>query len=165
MAELIAIGYDQESTAAQAEQEVERLTADLLIEPDGVAVIVRDGDGRYRVQTNHHPVGSGATWGMLWEPLFGLLFFVPVFGMAVGAGLGALMGKVERIGIDAAVQEQVRDMLQPGTSMLFMVVERVTPDEAVEALSRYGGTVLTSALSSEAGSELQEHLHGNAAPA
>jgi uncharacterized membrane protein len=45
MADLVAIGYDDEETAGQAEQEVERLTDDLLIQPDAVAVIARDGDG------------------------------------------------------------------------------------------------------------------------
>ena len=103
--------------------------ADLPIEPDAVAVIVRDGDGRYRVQTNHHPVGSAASWGMLWGTLFGLLFFVPVLGMAVGAGLAAPMAKLGDLGIDSAFQEGVRDMLQPGTSALFMVIERGAPDE------------------------------------
>ena len=80
--------------------------------------------------------------------------------MAVGAGLGALMGKVEKSGIDKQFQDQVRDMLQPGTSALFMVVEKVTPDKAVEAMSKYGGTVLKSSLSNEAQQELQEALHG-----
>jgi uncharacterized membrane protein len=51
-------------------------------------------------------------------------------------------------------------MLQPGTSALFMVVEKVTPDKAVEALSKYGGTVLKSSLSNEAQQELQDALHG-----
>ena len=37
---------------------------------------------------------------MFWGLLFGLLFFIPVFGLAVGAGLGALMGKVTKSGID-----------------------------------------------------------------
>src|SRR5215216_1469834 len=76
--------------------------------------------------------------------LLGLLFFVPFLGMAVGAGLGALMGKVEKSGIDKQFQDQVRDMLKPGTSALFLVVEKVTPDKAVEGLRQYGGTVLKS---------------------
>jgi uncharacterized membrane protein len=95
--------------------------------------------------------------------LFGVLFFVPVFGMAIGAGLGALMGKLEKSGIDKEFQKQVRDLLQPGTSALFLVVEKVTPDKAVEALSKYGGTVLKSSLTREAERELQEELHGSAA--
>ena len=37
---------------------------------------------------------------MWWGPLLGVLFFIPVFGMAIGAGLGALMGKVTKSGID-----------------------------------------------------------------
>jgi len=160
MADLIAIGYPDETTASLASEEVQRLASELIIEPDAVAAIVRDKEGKYHVSTSHHPVGGGATWGMFWGLLFGLLFFVPVFGMAVGAGLGALLGKIEKTGIDKQFQQQVRDMLKPGTSALFVVVEKVTPDKAVEALSQYGGTVLKSSLSKDAESELQEALHG-----
>jgi len=161
MAELIAIGYPDETTASLAEAEVQRLSSELIIEPDAVATIVRDKEGKYHVSTNHHAVGGGATWGMFWGLLFGLLFFVPVFGMAVGAGLGALFGKIEKTGIDKQFQEQVRDMIKPGTSALFIVVEKVTPDKAVEAMSQYGGTVLKSSLSKDAEAELQEALHGS----
>jgi uncharacterized membrane protein len=165
MADLVAIGYPDETTASLAAEEVQRLAQDLIIEPDAVAVIVRDKEGKYHVHTSHHAVGGGATWGMFWGLLFGLLFFVPVFGMAVGAGLGALFGKIEKSGINREFQEQVRDMLQPGTSALFVVVEKVTPDKAVDALSQYGGTVLKSSLSKDAEKELQDALHGEAVPA
>lgn len=163
MADLIAIGYPDETTAIQAEEEAQRLADDLIIQPDAIAAIVRTKDGKFKVTTNHHSVGAGASYGMFWGFLFGLLFFVPVVGMAVGAGLGALMGKVEKSGLDKEFQSQVRDMLQPGTSALFLVVEKVTPDKAVEALAQYGGTVLKSSLSKEAEQELQAELHGSAA--
>ncbi len=163
MADLIAIGYPDETTAIQAEEEAQRLAADLIIQPDAIAAIVRTKDGKFRVTTNHHVVGAGASYGMLWGLLFGVLFFVPVFGMAIGAGLGALMGKLEKSGIDKEFQKQVRDLLQPGTSALFLVVDKVTPEKAVDALSKYGGTVLKSSLTREAERELQEELHGSAA--
>ena len=121
---------------------------------------MRDKEGKFHVSTSHHAVAGGTSWGMFWGFFFGLLFFVPVFGMAVGAGLGALFGKIEKSGIDKEFQQQVRDMLQPGTSALFVVVEKVTPDKAVEAMSKYGGTVLKSSLSKESENELQEALHG-----
>jgi uncharacterized membrane protein len=160
MADLIAIGYPDETTADAAADEARRLARDLIIEPDAIAVIVRDKDGSYHVHTNHHAVGAGATWGMFWGFLFGLLFFIPVFGMAVGAGLGALMGKVTKTGIDREFQDQVRGMLQPGTSALFLMLEKVTPDKATEAMSKYGGTVLKTSLSKEGEKNLQEALHG-----
>ena len=56
--------------------------------------------------------------------------------------------------------DQVRDLLQPGTSALFLMVEKVTPDKAVDALSKYGGTVLKSSLSKAGEKELQDSLHG-----
>src|SRR3954465_5333159 len=160
MSTLIAIGYPDETTATQAGDVVEQLANDLIIEPDAIAVIRRDREGKFHVTTNHHAVGGGATYGMFWGLLFGLLFFIPVFGMAVGAGLGALMGKVGKAGIDKQFEEQVRDMLQPGTSALFLVVEKVTPDKAIEGLSQYGGTVLKSSLSKKQEQELQKELHG-----
>ena len=163
MADLIAIGYPDEATAEAAAEEARGLARDLIIEPDAIAAIVRDKEGKFHVHTSHHPVSSGATWGMFWGVLFGLLFFIPVFGLAVGAGLGALMGKITKTGIDKAFQDQVRGMLQPGTSALFLMVEKVTPDKATEAMAKYGGTVLKTSLSKEGEAELQEALHGGAA--
>jgi uncharacterized membrane protein len=165
MSDLIAIGYDDETSAAQAADEVRKLASELIIQPDAVATIVRDKDGDYHVSTNHHFVGGGATWGMFWGLLFGLLFFVPVFGLAIGAGFGALFGKIEKTGIDREFQQQVRDMIKPGNSALFLIVEKVTPDKAVAALSKFGGTVLKSSLTNEAQRELQEALHGEGAVA
>ena len=165
MADLIAIGYPDEATGEAAAEEARRLARDLIIEPDAIASIVRDREGKYHVHTSHHPVGAGATWGMFWGLLFGLLFFIPVFGMAIGAGMGALMGKLTKTSIDKQFQEQVRDMIKPGTSALFLMLEKVTPDKAVDAMSKYGGTVLKTSLSKDDEKELQDALHGDEASA
>ena len=202
MADLIAIGYPDETTAIEAAHEAEHLAEDLIIQPDALAataIMVGSIDkrpwsdvglgrtaARARLMVMGFFVGGatngftcvallavgllqfdsvagGASWGMFWGFLFGLLFLVPFFGLAIGAGLGALMGKLEKSGIDKQFMKQVRDMLKPGTSALFLVVEKVTPDKAVAALSKYGGTVLKTSLSEEAQNELQKALHGGAA--
>ena len=59
MADLIAIGYPDETTAALAADEARRLARDLIIRPDAIATIVRDKDGKYHVHTSHHLVGAG----------------------------------------------------------------------------------------------------------
>jgi uncharacterized membrane protein len=164
MAELLAIGYDDEATALQAMAEVQNLREELILETDAVAAIQRHPDGKYQVTTNHGPsTGGGATWGMFWGLLFGLLFFIPVLGMAVGAGLGALFGHLEKGTIDKEFQAQVRDMVKPGTSALFLVIEKATPDKAVAAMQKFGGTVLKTSLSEADTKRLQDALHGDAA--
>jgi uncharacterized membrane protein len=65
--------------------------------------------------------------------------------------------------IDEQFRDQVRDMVQPGTSALFLMLEKVTPDKAVEAMSKYGGTVLKTSLSKDDEKELQDALHGTQA--
>jgi len=160
MADLIAIGYKDEATAEAAADEARRLAKDLTIDPDAIAVIVRDSEGEFHVHTSHHSVEDGTTWGMLWGLLFGALFFVPFLGVAIGAGLGAIMGKVTKAGVDNDFQDQVRDLLKPGTSALFLMVDKVTPDRVVDALSQYGGTVLKSSLSQEGEKDLRDALHG-----
>ena len=71
------------------------------------------------------------------------------------------MGKMTKTGIDRQFQEQVREMLQPGTSALFLVVEKVTPDRAIDAMSKFGGTVLKSSLSKADEEALQKELSGD----
>jgi uncharacterized membrane protein len=165
MAELIAIGYPDLATASAAADEARRLSQDLIIQPDAIAVIERDNDGSYHVHTTHHATAGGAIWGSFWGFLFGLLFFIPVFGLAIGAGMGALMGHFAKASIDKQFQEQVRGMLKPGTSCLFLMLEKVTPDKAVEAMSKYGGTVLKTSLSKDTEDQLQAALHGDGATA
>jgi uncharacterized membrane protein len=70
------------------------------------------------------------------------------------------MGKFAKTSIDEQFRDQVRDMVQPGTSALFLMLEKVTPDKAVEVMSKYGGTVLKTSLSKDDEKELQDALHG-----
>lgn len=167
MATLVAIGYPEQGTAEQARQTVSHLEDELIIQADQVASISCDLDGKYHVHTSHgsSSAGAGAWWGGFWGLLFGLLFFIPFAGMALGAGMGALFGHMGEKGIDKAFQRQVRDYLKPGTSALFIVVEQVTPDRAIAALSQYGGTVIKTSLSDEDTRRLEEALKPPAAVA
>lgn len=161
MSTLVAIGYPDETTGTAAAEEARRLADDLAIQPEAIAVVSRDARGVFQVSTYHHAVGADTSWGMSWGLLFGLVFFIPVFGMTAGAGLRGLLDKVAETGVDGRFQEQARELLRPGTSAVFFVADRVSPETAVEGLSRYGGTVLRTALSKDREKQLQDVLHGS----
>jgi uncharacterized membrane protein len=160
MATLVAIGYPDQGTAEEARGVVQSLEADLVIQADQVAAISRDPEGKYHVTTTHGAASTsaGAWWGGFWGLLFGMLFFIPFAGLAMGAGFGALFGHLGKNAIDKQFQEQVRDQLKPGTSALFMVIEHMTEDKAVAALSKFGGTVIRTSLSDEDTAKLQQAL-------
>jgi len=53
----------------------------------------------------------------------------------------------------------VRDLVKPEPARLLLMLEKMTLDTGVEAMSKFGGTVLKTSLSKDAGQELQEALH------
>ena len=60
---------------------------------------------------------------------------------------------------DHPVQHFVRDA-DAGDAPVARL-DLLSPDKAVEALTKYGGTVLKTSLSKEAEKELQKRLHGD----
>jgi uncharacterized membrane protein len=160
VATLLAIGYPDQGTAEQAMETVKQLQGELIIQAEQVAAISRDMEGKYHVHTQYGAAGAkgGAWWGGFWGFLFGLLFFIPFAGLALGAGMGALFGHFGEKGIDKQFQQQVRDYVQPGTSALFMIIDKVTPDKAIAAMQQYGGTVIRTSLSDEDTKRLQDAL-------
>lgn len=64
MADLIVIGCPDDSTAEMAAAEVGRLGADLVIEPEAVAITNETRTAGFDVTTTHHEVSGGAVWGM-----------------------------------------------------------------------------------------------------
>jgi uncharacterized membrane protein len=159
---LIAVGYPDQTAAGVAAADAPRLLGDLVSRADQIAVLRRDREGKFHVCTNQGVMTAGvATYAMFWHLLFGVLFFIPVLGMAVGAGLGALLDQVEAMGLDGHFRDEVRDMLQPGTSALFIVVDAGTPGQAIVGARRLGGTVLWSCLSATAQAQLHADLYGD----
>ena len=64
--------------------------------------------------------------------LFGLIFFVPFFGMA-SALLGALSGHFADYGIDDRFVKDVRAKVTEGTSALFLLTSDAVTDRVIEA--------------------------------
>jgi uncharacterized membrane protein len=96
-----------------------------------------------------------------------MLFLNPLLGMAVGAGAGALSGKLTDIGIDDKFMKELGDNLPKGGSALFTLVKRSTPDKVIERLEpfRGKGKVMRTSLSKESEDELRAFLEGlNDAP-
>ncbi|HEX5139750.1 MAG TPA: DUF1269 domain-containing protein [Dehalococcoidia bacterium] len=162
MAQLIVIGYPDETTADQALNEVNRLQSELIVETEAVGAVVRHQDGKVSVNSPgaKASAGGGAVWGVVWGTLFGMLLFVPIAGAVVGGALGALFGAMDKSGIDAGFRSKVQEQLKPGTSALVMLIDRATPDKAIDGLSRFGGTVMQTSLSRDAEQKLQEALKG-----
>lgn len=156
MPSLVVLTYRDETAAATAGEQVQRLVRHLRIEPEAVAVVRRDRDGRFHLTTNHQPAAGGVSSGLVWMLVFALLFAAPP-GRPAGAGLDAVLELVTAGGLDGRFQDELRDRLGPGTSALFLLAEGGT-DRLVEVLGPYGGALLRTTMSAERLAALREAL-------
>jgi len=163
MSELIVIGYPNEHTAHDVWHELVRLERDFLIDLDDAAVIRRDLNGKLHVTTPaHHGVARGSLSGFFWGTVIGviLLPFAPLF-IAAGGLMGSALGVAGDLNIKDDFKNQAQDLVQPGSSAIFVVLRKVTPDKFLEGIRPYGGTVLQTSLPPDAEMRLMTALHGD----
>ena len=161
MSELIAVGYDDKFKADEVLNTLNKLQREHLIDLADAAVVVRDDNGKVKLKQSHNLVASGAAGGGLWGGLIGLLFLNPLIGILVGAGSGAVIGALTDIGINDDFMKELGGTLEPGTSALFVLVRKATPDKVAEELKGYGGKILRTSLSKDDEAELRRTLEGH----
>ena len=87
--------------------------------------------------------------GAFWSLLFGLIFFVPFFGMAVGAAMGTLSSKMGNYGIDDGFINQTREKVTEGTSALFLMTRGSAHEKIIEELKGFEFELIASNLTKE----------------
>ena len=90
-----------------------------------------------------------------WGLLFGLIFFMPILGLAIGAGIGALTGHFTDVGIDDDFIKEARSQITEGTSALFLMVSDVTEDKVADAMKGLDAEVISTNLTKEQDEQLR----------
>jgi len=76
----------------------------------------------------------------------------------VGAAAGAVSGALSDIGIDDNFMKGLAATMTPGSSALFVLVRRATPDKVLAEIKGTGGKVLKTSLSHDDEEKLQAAL-------
>lgn len=155
MSSLIAVGFKDEFIADSVILELRKLQREHLIDLEDAAIVIRNKEGKVRIKQTQELTAAGALSGGFWGLLFGFIFFNPLLGWAVGSLAGAVSGALTDIGIDDNFIREVGSTIEPGTSAIFVLVRRATPDKVLEDLSKFEGKVLKTSLSKEDEAKLQ----------
>lgn len=162
MSDLIVVSYDSEEKANQIRTKLMQLSKDYLIELEDAVVAVKKEDGKVKLQQMYNLTAGGAISGGFWGLLIGTIFLSPLFGLAVGAGAGAVTGALSDAGINDDFMKQLAATFTPGTSLLFILVKKITPDKVLAELKGTGGKVIKTSLTHESEAKLQAALDGKA---
>jgi uncharacterized membrane protein len=159
---LVAIAYPDRATAEQVRQELAAMTKEHLLRLEDAVVVVRDPEGKVKLDQAVSTTGAGAAGGALWGGLIGLLFLAPLFGMAIGAASGAIAGKFSDVGVNDDFMKELGAKLEPGGAALIALGQTDARDKLVERLSPYGGHVIQTSLTHEEEERLQAALSAGA---
>ena len=158
MSDLVVIGFDTEHKAFEMRAELVKLQKEYLIEMEDVVVVTKDDKNKVKLHQALNLTAAGAVGGAFWGTLIGMIFLNPLVGAAVGAGAGALGGKLKDIGISDKFMKELGETITPGSSALFVLVRKVTPDKVLDALKNFEGKVLKTSLTKDKEEELQQVL-------
>lgn len=158
MSNLVVIGFEDEHTAFEMRAELVKLQKEYLIEMEDVVVVTKDEKGKVKLHQAANLTAVGAVGGSFWGMLLGMIFLNPLLGAAVGAGAGALSGKLRDIGIDDTFIKALGETITPGSSALFVLVRKSTPDKVLEELKEFKGKILKTSLTADKEEALREAL-------
>jgi uncharacterized membrane protein len=149
MSDLVVVAFDNETDAEKLQAEMKRLQKEHLVTLEDAAVVVRKQDGKVKVKQATSLVGAGALGGAFWGMWIGLLVRMVWWGLAIGAVLGAIRGKLTDIGVDDNFIKEVGETIEPGHSAIFLLIRESTPDKLMDELEGYRGRVLKTSLSKD----------------
>src|SRR5499427_395684 len=158
MSTLAVIGYDDQFKAEEVRLTLMKMQKGYLIDLEDAVVAVKDEKGKVRLHQAVNVTAAGAVSGGFWGTLIGLIFLNPLLGMAVGATAGAVSGALTDVGINDKFMKDLAGTMKPGSSSLFFLVKKATPDRVLDELKGTGGTVLKTSLSHEDEAKLQKAL-------
>jgi uncharacterized membrane protein len=158
MASLVVLKFDTPEGAEKGLELAQSLQKQQLLQVlDAATVTWPQGKKKPKTRQLGHLGGVGALDGAFWGMLLGFIFFVPLFGMAIGAAIGALRAHFSDYGINDDFIEQVRTKVTEGTSALFLLLDAVTTDKVVEAFkSAPHFEIIASNLTNEQEAKLKE---------
>ena len=160
MSTLVVIGYDDPFKADEVRLTLMKMQKDYLIDMEDAVVAVKDQKGKVRLHQAVNVTAAGAVSGGFWGALIGLMFLNPVLGMAVGATAGAVSGALTDVGIDDKFMKELATTMSPGSSALFVLVRKATPDKVLDEITGTGGKILKTSLSHDDEAKLQAALSG-----
>jgi uncharacterized membrane protein len=158
MTNLVIIAFDDMHKAEEMRLKLLKMQKDYLIDLEDAAVAIKDERGKVRLSQIHNLTASGALAGGFWGTLIGLIFLNPLLGLAAGASAGAVSGALTDIGVDDKFMKELAATFDNGSSALFVLVRKVTPDKVLAELEGCGGKVLQTSLTHQEEAKLQAAL-------
>jgi len=179
MAQLLVVGFKKDMyRASEVLNQLEMMNDNWVVDLHDAVAVYRENNGKLRVDHSFQPTTrEGAAMGGLMGSLIGLTLAIPFTGgasaavagaLAAGAGIGGVLGAgagamdaswwKDEFGIPEDFVKQVGNMIQPGDSAIYVLARSATPNVLEDRFRGYGGTILSTTLTREQQTKVEQVL-------
>jgi len=161
---LWAIGYDDMARADEVRKEITGVGSKHFLIVADLAVVVRQHDGSFTIDRKPFPAVPNILGCTAVGFLVGLVVAAPLTGATIGAlvgGTGTAAQAATGIGDDFI--REVKGLMKPGTSVLFVFDVAGEKDVILNAIRGMGGTVLKTNVDLEWAKLVQSTLAATSA--
>ena len=154
MSRLTIVGYEDPYQAEEVRLKLRKLQREYVMDLKDAVVAVKDERGKVKLHQSVDLSADGAFSFSFLGSLTGLIL------LNAAAAASATSGALTEVGIDARFMKELTATLRPGSSVLFVLTGRPTPDRdrLLEELKGTGGKILKTSLSHEDEGKLQAAL-------
>jgi len=137
------VGYDEPHKADEVRLKLQKLQSEYLLDLEDVVVAVKNEEGKVKLHQAGNLFSDRAFPGGFCGSLTSLIL--------LNAAAGAASGALTDVGINDHFMRELAATLIPGSSALFVLVRRASPDRerVLEELKGSGGKILKTSLSHE----------------
>jgi uncharacterized membrane protein len=137
------VGYDEPHKAEEVRLKLQKLQSEYLLDLEDVVVAVKNEEGKVKLHQAGNLFSDRAFSGGFCGSLTSLIL--------LNAAAGAASGALTDVGINDHFMRELAATLIPGSSALFVLVRRASPDRGrvLEELKGSGGKILKTSLSHE----------------
>jgi uncharacterized membrane protein len=152
MSTLVVVGFEESHKAEEVRLKLQKLQSESLLDLADLVVAVRDGKGKVKLHHADNLTAEDPVYGGFCGSLANLIL--------INAAAGAASGALSDVGINDHFMKELTWTLTPGSSALFVLEKKPTPDRdrVLEELKGLGGKILITSLSHEDKARLQAAL-------
>jgi uncharacterized membrane protein len=154
----LAIVYPEKNRAAKVLRLLTQLQSPKLADLEDAVFVTRDKKGTAEL----HQLGHGKKKNTVGNSIVGLVVGTFLLGEIGGDTLEEDTPQVRNRLRDVQVQdgfsEELRKLMQPDSSAIFLLVRRALPGEVIPRIIPYGGTVLETSITRDEQTHLRDAL-------
>lgn len=158
MSNLLVVMYDDQYRAKEVMKELRALQESKQLDLEDAAYVTKDNQGNFHIHQEHSLTKKGVIAGGTGGIIAGLLFTIPIAGLAVGAAAGVMAARAQDYGIDDKFIKALNDDMRLNTSAILMLIRDANREAVLPVFTKYGGKIVQSTITPENAEKLQAAL-------